>query len=120
MEGVAGPVEGGLDDLQHLGKEDVAAALQDDQDGGGVALLELLCVLVELEAALLHRGQDGGAGVFTYVGMIVQDTGDGADGVAGFCSKVFDCHGGTFFCDFFRVLRKKHILETIPIPLEPV
>ena len=92
VERIAGAVEGGLDDLQHFGKENVAAALQDHQNGGGVALLELLGILVELKAALLHGGQDGSPGLLTDVGVVVQDSGNGADSIARLCGQILDCH----------------------------
>ena len=92
MEGVAGAVEQILDDLHHLGEEGVARALDDEQNGGGVGLLELLGVDVELKAAFLHGGQNGGASLLADIGVVVEHTGHGADSVAGFGRKILDGH----------------------------
>ena len=92
MEGVLGAVQRGLDDLQHLGEENVAAALDDDQNGVGVALLELLGVQIQLKAALLHRGENGRPGLLADVGMVVQHPGNGADGISGFGCQILDGH----------------------------
>ena len=60
--------------------------------GIAVGLLELPGVHIELEAALLHGGENGGTGLLADIGMVIKDTGNGADGVAGLRCEVFDGH----------------------------
>ena len=59
-------------------------------------LLQLLGVHVQLEAAFLHSLHDHRPGLFADVRMIVQNTGDGGNRIAGFGGQVFDGHSFTF------------------------
>ena len=90
-----------LNGFHHLAEQLIADALDHHQNGVGMGLLELLGVDVNLEANFLSSLQNGGSGFFADVGMVVQRTGNGADGVAGFGGEVFDCHVGV--TSFIRV-----------------
>ena len=90
---VAGLGDQGLDGLHHLPEQLVADTLYYHQNGGGVVLLELLGVDVQLKAAFGGGLQDFLPCPLADVGMIVQRPGNGADGIAGLCSQIFDCHG---------------------------
>ena len=83
----------GLDGLHHLPEQLVADTLDHHQNGGGVVLLELLGVDVQLKAAFGGGLQDFLPCPLADVGVIVQRPGNGADGIAGLCSQIFDCHG---------------------------
>ena len=65
---------------------------------------------VQLEAALLHGGENGGPGLLADVGVVVEHPGHGAHGIAGLGGKIFDRHNGHL------PLRKQYNLETIPKP----
>ena len=54
-----------------------------------------LCVDIELEAALLHGGEDGRPGLLADVGMVIQNSGNGAHSIARFRSQILDRHGYT-------------------------
>ena len=58
-------------------------------------LLQLLGVGVELEAGGLRRLQNDLAGFFTDIGLIVQNPGNRADGIAGLCGKILNGHSAS-------------------------
>ena len=58
-----------------------------------MVLLELLGIDVQLKAAFGGGLQNHPSRLFADVGMVVQRPGNGADGIAGLGSQVFDGHG---------------------------
>ena len=90
---VAGMGDQRLDGLHHLPEQLVADTLDHHQNGGGMKLLELLGVDVQLKAAFGGGLQNCLSRPLADVGMIVQRPGNGADGIAGLGGQVFDGHG---------------------------
>ena len=79
-----------LGTLHHVGKEQVAAALDDDGDGAADALLQVPGVGVGGEAVGLHHCHDPLSCGLADVRVVVQDPGDGTHGIAGFPGNVPD------------------------------
>ena len=61
-----------------------------------MGLLELFGVGVEGEAAFIGGPEDGVPGLLADIGLVIQDTGDGAHRVAGLGRKIFNCQDGHF------------------------
>ena len=113
---MAGPGDAGLHGLHHAEKELVGNALDHHKDGVGVLFFQLLGVGIQLEAALPGRVEDGLAGLFADVGLVVEDTGHGAHGIPRAGGQVFDGHVlsptletfpylATLYPNFFRIAR---------------
>ncbi len=65
--------------LDHGGEHLVVAALDHDEDGVALLLLERLRAGVELKPVLRREGEDGGPRLFTDVRLVIEHTRDRAE-----------------------------------------
>ena len=62
-------------------------------------LLQVFGVDIQLKAAFLHSLQNGLPGLFADIGVVIEDTGDGGNTIAGLFCKVFDGHKYLFLVE---------------------
>ena len=78
--------------LNERGEHLIRRALDYGRNTVAALLLERFCVCVELKPALVNNGKDGVSRLLADIGLVVEHTGDGSDGIAGFFCKIFDRH----------------------------
>ena len=91
---VAGGAALGLQFFQHQGKQHVVGAFYDHGNALAGLLFQVFGVGVGPEVVFFNDRPDAGPGRRADVGVVVDDAGHGAHGVAGLPGNVLDGHGG--------------------------
>lgn len=79
-----------LDRFHQSRKHFVTGTFDDHQNAVSMLLLELLGIGIQTEARFFRSPQDDFPGSFADIGLVVENTGDGAYRVTGLRCKIFD------------------------------